>query len=448
MIGGKAFRRAWVGSLPPGGTVRRAALPLVLTGLLTACASTAAPTSQAPYIPPAYAPKPAPPAPDAKAADAKFAAFVQDFRATALAQGIKPETYDRAMAGIQRNPKVEAANLEQPEFVKPIWDYLDGAVSDKRVAKGAELLSADEKMLAKIERRFGVPREYLVAIWGIESNYGEAMGRLNMFEALATLAYDGPRMDYGERELLAALKMEERENLDPKDMTSSWAGAFGQTQFVPSSFLTDAVDGDGDGHIDLWHSPADALASTAHLLANAGWKDGERWGYEVALPVDFDYADADIDTVKTVAEWKKIGVRKANGDALAATDKRAAILIPAGAHGPAFLVLDNFRTVLKYNNAQSYALAVCYLADRIKGGVPIMAPWPRAETPLTRDERIAFQNDLKKLGYDPGAADGVLGHQVRAALRAYQKARGLPADGFATEDLLVRMEREIAAKGG
>jgi membrane-bound lytic murein transglycosylase B len=429
--------------------LNRALLPMALAAFATACATAAPKTG--PYIPAAYAPKVAAAQPAVaadQAADAKFAAFVHDFRATALAAGIKPETYDRSMAGITRNPKVEQANLQQPEFVKPIWEYLDTAVSDKRVAMGAQLLAANTPMLDKLHTRFGVPPEYLVAIWGMESNYGEAMGHLNMFEALATLAYDGPRMDFGRKELIAAMKMEERDNLDPKQMTSSWAGAFGQTQFVPSSFLTNAVDGDGDGKIDLWHSPADALASTALLLANAGWKDAQPWGFEVTLPASFDYGDADIDTIKPVAEWKKLGVHKANGEQITIGDRPASILIPAGAHGPAFMVFDDFRTVLKYNNAQSYALAVCLLADRIKGGGPVIAAWPRSETPLTRDERIAFQNDLKKLGYDPGDIDGVLGHKVRASIRAFQKAHGLPADGFATQDLLVRLEREIAAKGG
>ena len=345
----------------------RALLPMALAALATACA-TAAPAT-GPYIPPAYAPKVAAAQPAVgadQAADAKFAAFVHDFRTTALAAGIKPETYDRSMAGITRNARVEQANLQQPEFVKPIWEYLDGAVSDKRVAMGAQLFAADTAMLDKLHTRFGVPPEYLVAIWGIESNYGEAMGHLNMFEALATLAYDGPRAEFGRKELIAAFKMEERENLDPKQMTSSWAGAFGQTQFVPSSFLANAVDGDGDGKIDLWHSPADALASTALLLANAGWKDAQPWGFEVTLPAGFDYADADIDTIKTVAEWKKMGVHKASGE-FPAGDRTASILIPAGAHGPAFMVFDNFRMVLKYNNAQSYALAVCLLADRDQG---------------------------------------------------------------------------------
>ena len=420
----------------------------VLPAVLASAAALAGPVTP-PSAPPAPSAALAQPSPaDPAAADAKFEAFVHDFRATAIAQGVKPETYDRCMTGIARNAKVEQANLQQPEFVKPIWDYLDGAVSDKRVATGAQLLAADAPMLEKLHARFGVPPEYLVAIWGIESNYGDAMGHLNMFEALATLAYDGPRMEFGRKELIAAMKMQERDNLDPKQMTSSWAGAFGQTQFVPSSFLVHGVDGDGDGKIDLWHSSADALASTALLLADAGWKDQQPWGFEVTLPQGFDFGDADVDTTKTVADWKKIGVKKANGEALAISDKPAAIIVPAGAHGPAFMVFDNFKTVLKYNNAQSYALAVCLLADRIKGGAPVIAAWPRQEAPLTRDERIAFQNDLKKLGYDPGDIDGVLGHKVRACIRAFQKLHGLPADGFATEALLVLLEREIASKGG
>ncbi len=425
-------------------SVRLAFFPMALAAMLTACAA-AAPSKQ-PVNPAPFAYKPAA-APQAASADARFAVFVRDFRATALAHGVTPGIYDRSMAGIARNPAVEQANLQQPEFAKPIWDYLDSAVSDRRVAEGAQLLAAESGMLVRLERRFGVGRDYLVAIWGIESNYGAAMGRFDMFEALATLAYDGPRAEYGKRELIAALKMEQREDLDPKEMTSSWAGAFGQTQFVPSSFLKNAVDADGDGKIDLWHSPADALGSTALLLADAGWTSGAPCGREVALPAGFDYGDADIDIVKTAAEWKRIGVREANGDALAASDRPASILVPAGARGPAFIVFDNFKTLLKYNNAESYALAVCYLADRIKGGAPIVAPWPRRQAALTRDQRIDFQTDLKKLGYDPGDIDGILGRRVRASLRAYQKAHGIPADGFATEDLLSRMEREIAAKG-
>jgi membrane-bound lytic murein transglycosylase B len=390
------------------------------------------------------APRPQPPDPVAKA---RFEDFVRDFRATALDSGIAAQTYDRSMAGISLNPRVQQLNLQQPEFIKPVWEYLDGAVSADRIAKGQQMMAAEATPLANIEQRFGVPREILVAIWGIESDYGTAMGSFNMFEALSTLAYDGPRSEFARRELINAMKMEEREHYDPSQMTSSWASAFGQTQFVPSSFLEYAVDGDGDGKVDLWRSSADALASSANLLENAGWEKGATWGYEIALPASFPFEDANIDSTKSLSEWRKLGVTAASGTELSKSDAQAAVIVPAGARGPAFLVFDNFRVVLKYNNAVSYALAVCELADRLKGGAPILHTWPRDEVALTRDELVAFQYNLKKLGYEPGEADGIFGRKAKAALRAYQKAQGLPADGFATQGLLVRMERDVVAKG-
>ena len=380
-------------------------------------------------------------------ADLKFAAFVQTFRQTAIDAGIRPDIYDASMAGIHRNARVEQLNLQQPEFVKPVWSYLDGAVSEDRVDKGEEMIAAYPAMLANLESRYGVPKEILVAIWGMESNYGTAMGGFNMFEALATLAYDGPRQDYARRELIAALKMEQEEGLKPSQMTSSWAGAFGHTQFVPSSFFKDAVDGDGDGRRDLWHSPADALASTASLLANAGWQKGAPCYFEVTLPGGFPYEQADPDSVHPVADWKKLGVARVMSQPLDSTLGNGALYLPAGAQGPAFLTFDNFRTVEKYNNAATYALAVCYLAQRLRGGAPILASWPRSEQPLGPDDRALFQTDLKKLGYDPGAIDGVLGRKVRGALRAYQKDRGLVADGFPTQEMLGRLNADIKTKG-
>jgi membrane-bound lytic murein transglycosylase B len=380
------------------------------------------------------------------AADAKFAAFVQDFRADAIAAGIRPGIYDASVMGIHRNQRVEDLNLQQPEFVKPVWSYLDSAVSDDRVAKGEEMLDAYSGMLSGIESRYGVPKEILVAIWGIESNYGQAMGSFNMFEALATLAYDGPRAAFGRKELLAALKMEQEEGFSPQQMTSSWAGAFGNTQFEPSSFEDHAVDGDGDGRRDLWHSPADSLASTAALLANAGWTKGGPRYVEVTLPPDFPYELADADSTRPVSDWKKLGVKRTNGLDFPDSAGDAAIYLPAGARGPAFMTFDNFRTVLKYNNAATYALAVCYLANRVKGGAPIMASWPRDEQPLMPDQRMQFQTDLQTLGYNIGTIDGVLGRMTRAALRAYQKAHGLPADGFPTVEMLGRLNADVKSK--
>ncbi len=413
---------------------------LRLTGLMAVgCIFLAVPEAHAAGAPPvAYA--------DLQA-KAKFEEFLRDFRDTALKAGIAAQTYDRSMAGIALNPRVQQLNLQQPEFVRPVWDYLDSAVSPDRIARGRQMLAATATALANVEQRFGVAKEVLVAVWGIESNYGTAMGSFNMFEALSTLAYDGPRSDFARRELLDAMRMEEQQHYDPVQMTSSWAGAFGQTQFVPSAFLQYALDGDGDGRVDLWHSPLDALASSANLLQSAGWEKGTTWGYEVTLPAGFAFENAGIETTKSLTVWRSLGVTAANGSALPKSDAQAAIIVPAGARGPAFMVFDNFRVVLKYNNAISYALAVCTLADRLRGGPPVQHPWPREEVPLTRDETIAFQYDLKKLGYDPGNADGIFGRKAHAALQAYQKARGLAADGFATQDLLVRMEREIVAKG-
>jgi membrane-bound lytic murein transglycosylase B len=386
------------------------------------------------------------PAPAPSADTAKFNAFLQEERAVALAAGISPATYDLATANIAPNPRIEQLEQSQPEFVTPVWTYLDNMVSDARIAKGQQMLAANAASLTAIESKYGVPKEILVAIWGAESNYGESMGTFNLFEALGTLAYDGPRQDYARPEFLAALKMVEQDHYRPADMTASWAGAFGQTQFVPSSFLAHAVDGDGDGKIDLWHDAADALASTANLLADAGWQRGNPCEVEVTLPAGFDYSLADSDSVKSLDAWKRLGVRAQMGSALPDTSEDAGVYLPAGARGPAFLVFDNFKVVLKYNNAASYALAVCTLAGRFRGAPPVIASWPRDEQPLMPDERIAFQTNLKALGYDPGSIDGVLGRGTRKALRAYQQAHGLPADGFPTKALLDRLMSDAAAK--
>jgi membrane-bound lytic murein transglycosylase B len=387
-------------------------------------------------------PKPKP------ADDAKFYAFIESFRDEALQAGIRPRIYDRSMRGISLNTHIQDLNNKQPEFTRQIWDYLDSAVSDKRVAKGREKLQAHRRTLVRLQARFGVPKEILAAIWGLETNYGSQMGGYDMFEALATLAYDGRRTALGRRELIAALQMEQREHYRPKQMLSSWAGAFGQTQFMPSTFLTHAIDGNGNGRIDLWASPADALASTATMLDEAGWRRGEPWGYEVRLPAQFPYAEADPAHKAALSHWRALGVTTVDGAALPAGPDQGAILLPAGAHGPAFVTFHNFRTILRYNNATAYALAVSMLADRIAGHDEIQQSWPRGEEALSRDEAKAFQENLNRLGFDVGPVDGILGGKVRAALRDYQRAHGLKPDGFATQALLKRMEREIASKGG
>jgi peptidoglycan lytic transglycosylase B len=375
--------------------------------------------------------------------DVAFVQFVRGFRVSALASGISPAIYDEAMSGVQRNAHVEALNAEQPEFVRPVWSYLDSAASPQRVSDGQRRLAEQANALAAIESRFGVPPEILASIWGNETNYGSNSGGFNIFEALATLAYDGDRIEFARAQLLAALKIVQQENIDPRQMSSSWAGAFGQLQMVPTTFLKSAVDGDGDGRRDLWHSAPDALASAAAELAADGWERGSIWGYEVRLPAGFPYEQADGETLKPIAEWLKLGVRTADGGLLPANAEYGGIYIPAGMRGPAFMTFANFKVILKYNNAVSYALAVCVLGDLIAGRAGVQAAWPRDEQPLSRDERIAFQTALAKLGFDPGKIDGVLGRGVKAALRRYQKARGMPADGFPTLGLLAALLLDV-----
>jgi membrane-bound lytic murein transglycosylase B len=372
----------------------------------------------------------------------RFRTFLLDFRTEAMAAGIPGDLYDRAVSGIALNTRVEQLNLSQPEFVRPVWDYLESAVTDTRVNRGRDLIGVNAELFARLQQSYGVPTEVLTAIWGMETGYGANLGGFNLFEALATLAYDGPRATYGRRQLIAALKIAHAEGRDPATMTGSWAGAFGFTQFIPTTFLEQAVDGDGDGKRDLWGSQADALASTANYLSRSGWKSGEPWGEEVQLPPEFPYETADPDIRMSVSEWSAKGVRKLNGEPLTETGAQSAIFLPAGARGPAFLLNENFYAILKYNFATSYALAVSVLSDRLKGASGISGSWPRGETMLSAGQRRTLQEGLTTLGYDTGGADGVLGRRTRQAIREYQKARGIPADGYATASLLTRILNE------
>ncbi len=375
--------------------------------------------------------------------ESAFEGFVRDFRAQALAQGIDGALYDQALGHVTLDPRIEQLNAAQPEFTKPIWQYLDGAVSPTRIADGKAALASNAEMFARLEAQYGVPKEIIAAIWANESDYGRALGNFNIFQALATLAFEGPRVSYARPQLLAALKVAQAGPFAPGTMFSSWAGAFGQTQFVPTSWLAHAVDFDGDGKKDLWNSSADALASAAQLLVDYGWQRGQGWGYEVKLPAGFAYEQADLDIVKPLSDWRAAGVTPVSGGELPADQQSGAIILPAGARGPAFLVFGNFNAVLKYNAAVSYGLAVCLLGDRLAGGNGVIASWPRNEQPLSRTQRFQLQQDLKTLGYDPGTIDGVIGRNVRAALRQFQKARNLAADGFATKSLLDMMDAEI-----
>ena len=368
-----------------------------------------------------------------------FNAWLADLRREALASGISSTTFDAAFAGITPDPEVIRLDSNQPEFSRSVWDYLDAAVSERRVRDGRARLAEQSAILDPIGREYGVDPRFIVAIWGLESGFGANVGSHDVIRSLATLAYQGRRKAAFREFLLQALEILEAGHIDRGRMVGSWAGAMGQTQFMPGPYLEYAIDRDGDGQRDLWASLPDVFASTANYLDRHGWAAGEGWGTEVVLPDGFDYALADRSIERGVANWQTLGVRTATGGPFPPTSAPASIILPAGHRGPAFMIYRNFRTIMRYNASTSYALAVGHLADRIGGGGPIVASWPRDERPLSRSEREDLQRLLTGLGYDTEGVDGIIGPNTRSALRAYQRDRGLPADGFPTEQLLRRL---------
>ncbi|WP_347902198.1 lytic murein transglycosylase [Pseudomonas purpurea] len=367
-----------------------------------------------------------------------FAEWQSGFRKDALAAGIRAELFDRAFADVSPDMSVIKADRSQPEFSRPVWEYLDGALSPVRVRKGQALINQYADTLQSIEQRYGVDRQALVSVWGMESNFGQFQGNKSVIRSLATLAYEGRRPGFAHAQLLAALQILQQGDIEPEKMLGSWAGAMGQTQFIPTTYNTHAVDFDGDGRRDIWGSPADALASTAHYLQSSGWQRGQPWGFEVQLAKGFDYSLADGATRRTVAEWMQLGLTLPNGANVPAGSEHlsAALLLPAGYRGPAFLVLDNFRAILKYNNSSSYALAVSLLSQRFSGAGLINGEWPKDDLPLSRSERIELQNLLSAHQYDAGTADGIIGANTRKAIRSAQQSFGWPADGYPTHKLL------------
>jgi membrane-bound lytic murein transglycosylase B len=367
-----------------------------------------------------------------------FAEWQASFRKDALAAGIRPDLFDRAFANVSFDASVIRADRSQPEFSRPVWEYLDGALSPLRVRKGQALIDQYADVLQSIEQRYGVDRQTLVSVWGMESNFGQVQGSKSVINSLATLAYEGRRPGFAHAQLIAALQILQQGDITPEKMLGSWAGAMGQTQFIPTTYNTHAVDFDGDGRRDIWGSPADALASTAHYLQSSGWQRGQPWGFEVQLPGDFNYTLADGATRKSVAEWRQLGVILPNSGQVAAGSDQlsAALLLPAGYRGPAFLILDNFRAILKYNNSSSYALAVSLLSERFNGGGLISGSWPKDDLPLSRTERMELQTLLSARNYDAGTADGIIGANTRKAIRSAQQSLGWPADGYPTHKLL------------
>ncbi|TBU90088.1 lytic murein transglycosylase [Stutzerimonas kirkiae] len=367
-----------------------------------------------------------------------FADWRESFRSEALAQGISPQVFDRAFRGVEPDPGVIEADRSQPEFTRPVWQYLESAISPQRVNSGRSLLRQHATTLDAIEARYAVDRNALVAIWGLESSFGQIMGNKSVIRSLATLAHEGRRPAFARAQLLAALEILQHGDIQPERMRGSWAGAMGQTQFIPTTYNTHAVDFDGDGRRDIWGSTADALASAAHYLQASGWKRGQPWGKEVRLAERFDYALADMDTRMPLAQWRQLGVSD-----LPNLDEQteASLLLPAGHQGPAFLVLDNFRSILRYNNSSAYALAIGLLSERFDGRGHVQAGWPQDEQPLSRSQRLELQERLQALGFATGAADGIIGANTRRAIRQYQQQLGWPADGYASLALLERLRQ-------
>ena len=372
-----------------------------------------------------------------EAPEITFDGWKEKFQPYALANGVEQEVLDTTFSKLSLNQSVLDLIENQPEFSKPIWAYVDTAVSRQRVIKGRKLLARHDGLLKRIEKKFGVQAEYIVAIWGLESGYGSNFGTHNVPRSLATLAYGSERKEFYRKELLAALRIIQQGDIDAKKMIGSWAGAMGHTQFMPSTYEKFAISFDDDGRRDLWNSLADVFASTANYLEKSGWQKDQTWGIEVKLPEDMDWELADPSAWLLLSEWAKVGVKKIDGRPLNSLDKREArLFLPAGHKGPVFLSFRNFLAIKQYNNADSYALAVGYLGDRIRGGKEIVAKWPREDVPLSYNEKKYLQSLLSSLGYDTGGVDGKIGPNTRQALRRWQSDMDRPADGYVNESIL------------
>ena len=412
-----------------GAEVSRSAVSLV--------SLTAPRNSLRPALRPAAAPTPETLVPTAT--QSGFDDWIKSFRNRALQQGITAEVFDRAFVGVQYDADVIRRDRNQSEFTKTIWDYLDSAASDARVNNGKAALRKHGALLDRIEARYGVDKDVIVAIWGLESAYGTFRGSNPVIGSLATLAYDARRSDFFEQQLVEALKILQSGDVSLNNFTGSWAGAMGHTQFIPTSYQSLAVDFDGDGKRDIWSDdPADALASTANYLSKKGWVKGAPWGVEVRVPQGFDYTLANRDILRMPSDWAKMGVVDLKGKAVP-DHGSASVLLPAGAKGAAFLIFKNFDVIETYNTADAYVIGVGHLSDRITGAGPIQSEWPREDRALTFDERIEMQRLLTAKGFDTKKIDGKIGPLTINAVRAYQTSIGDIPDGYASLNILKKL---------
>lgn len=383
----------------------------------------------------------APAAVGAPAGNDSFDTCLARLQAAATDNGISSSTLQTAFPAIKPVERVIKADRQQPEFFYTFWHYLEGRVTDTRIERGRELYRKHYPVLQRIHQRYGIRPEYLVAFWGMETNYGSYFGSVPVLDALATLACDQRRSDMFTREFINALSIHEQGAMDITRVRGSWAGAMGHTQFLPSTYLGHATDFDGDGRADLFNSLADAFASSANYLSAIGWQGEQRWGREVLVPFKFDWSLAGLETKKTVSEWRALGLRDAFGRPLPHSDIQGSLLLPQGHKGPAFLVYNNFHVIMKWNASISYALAVGHLADRIAGMGRLTSSRPEHVRLLTTAEISEIQGLLNRLGYETGEPDGVVGRRTRSATQAYQSTAGLPADGYPDHSLLEHLRQ-------
>lgn len=365
-----------------------------------------------------------------------YRACLKQLRGDAIKSGVQAATYGAQTASLAPDMDVLGFLDAQPEFKTPIWDYMAGLVDEERIEDGRQALARHADVLARAQAEYGVNPATVVAVWGVESNFGKNLGGRPLLTSLSTLSCFGRRQSYFRGEFFATLKIIQDEHMQPERLAGSWAGAFGQTQFMPSTYLRLAVDFDGDGRRDLVDSVPDALGSTANFLRRAGWQTGQPWGFEVKLPAGMDLAGTGRRNKQPMSAWQARGIKRVDGGALPAGDAPAALLAPAGAQGPVFLVLRNFDALYSYNAAESYALAIAHLSDRLRGDLPFARAWPTDDPGLSRAERRELQELLLARGFDIGKPDGVIGARTRQALQTVQGQLGLPADGRAGQKTL------------
>lgn len=379
-----------------------------------------------------------------------FQQCLTNLRSQAIASGVTGLTYDRYTQNLTPDYSVIEKLNYQPEFSTPIWDYLSGLVDEERVQLGQQKLAQHREVLNRVAASYGVPAETVVAVWGVESNFGQISGSYPLLQALGTLSCEGRRQSFFRGEFFTTMRILQRGDLTELQMKGSWAGAFGHTQFMPSTYEELAVDFDGDGRRDLVSSTSDALASTANFLKKRGWQTGMPWGFEVRIPDDLSISGESRRNKKSLSSWMSRGVVRADGSALIqgnlSSSSAAGLMAPAGANGPVFLVFKNFDAIYSYNAAESYALAIAHLSDRLQGSGGFSKAWPTDDAGTSRAERREIQQFLLNKGYDIGSVDGLIGDKSRQAIRQEQTRLGLSPTGRAGQQILAAFRNENAQK--